>query len=484
MAKSVDRSSLGRLTRIGDGGFGVVSGAPDVVLDGRGGWAYKEFTKDAAWQGEAARQCVELWEQLDAEEQNMLARCAAWPQALVTGETGSVVGFLMPLAGAEFFRQGRNEDYELASLPCAIGLLAQERSWLRDVKQMDLPDVSNEQRLFLLSWVVHAIGVLHKHDWVFGDISGRNILFALGPPRVMLVDCDGAAPESDTSRRQGRSLGYGDVPGLVAGGLQTSVTDIYKLGLLILRTMGPGKKGGTTRDLGRISHFEAELVDLVRRMTATDPGDRPTARDVVATLTNVIQSRIKPPDIRDAYLVGNVRPRGLDLEIIWDIRNASAITIRHSGGAEETVSPRVSPTGTFIRPVLSGPVEIQASSSFGSVTFLAGVLELYDLPSFDFSLQGVPRPSLPRVRRGVPQVIGPRPRPLPALPSLSADALQLPAIRLTGSEAAQRSASQITDAVLRSGEDVRSSVLRSAEGVRRRISDSLEQTIRDARGQS
>ena len=72
----------------------------------------------------------------------------------------------------------------------------------RAAVQLDLRDVDRLERLILLGKLIYAIGRLHKHGWVFGDLSLRNAVFALDPPRVMLIDCDGAAPLSDPARQQ------------------------------------------------------------------------------------------------------------------------------------------------------------------------------------------------------------------------------------------------------------------------------------------
>ena len=32
-----------------------------------------------------------------------------------------------------------------------------------------------------------------SNDWVYGDLSFKNAAFAIRPPRMILLDCDGAA---------------------------------------------------------------------------------------------------------------------------------------------------------------------------------------------------------------------------------------------------------------------------------------------------
>ena len=72
----------------------------------------------------------------------------------------------------------------------------------RAAVQLHLRNVDRLERLILLGQLIHAIGRLHKLGWVFGDVSLRNAVFALDPPRVLLLDCDGAASLSNPARQQ------------------------------------------------------------------------------------------------------------------------------------------------------------------------------------------------------------------------------------------------------------------------------------------
>lgn len=48
-------------------------------------------------------------------------------------------------------------------------------------------------RLVLCARLAHVLGVLHRFDITYGDLSLNNVMFTSGPPgHIMLVDCDAA----------------------------------------------------------------------------------------------------------------------------------------------------------------------------------------------------------------------------------------------------------------------------------------------------
>jgi hypothetical protein len=148
----------------------------------------------------------------------------------------------MPLIPPAFFCQLADpRTGHMKQSPRAMSwLIANEQQ--RQMTRIDLPQIDQTERLILLAQLVYIIGRLHKHGWVFGDLSFNNAVFALNPPRVMLVDCDGAASLADLGRQQG-STPFWDPP--ENAGLQDKQTDCYKLGLAILRCLTPGKGAST-----------------------------------------------------------------------------------------------------------------------------------------------------------------------------------------------------------------------------------------------
>ena len=234
----VRKAKLGQLTFLAEGGFGKVFRVNEFTLPGdKTPLAYKEFTADHAAQARSARGAVAFRERLDPAERAELDYYCAWPRALVQDVRGAVCGLLMPLIPNEFFCQLADADSgQMTSRPREMGWLIASAAQRREA-QIDLREVDHTERLLLLAHLVYAIGRLHKHGWVFGDLSFKNAVFTLDPPRVMLLDCDGAADLADTGRKQS-STPYWDPPECpirAAPGqrrqqdLQDSVTDNYKL---------------------------------------------------------------------------------------------------------------------------------------------------------------------------------------------------------------------------------------------------------------
>ena len=186
----------------------------------------------------------------------------------------------------------------------------------------------------LLAQLVYAIGRLHKHGWVFGDLSFKNAAFALDPPRMMLLDCDGAASLTDQPRKQA-STPFWDPPECSAGrrtvqrqDLQDTLTDVYKLGLAILRCLIPGKGVASTRNPDRLTgQLDAEGAALVTRALDEDRSGRPTAKEVYAYLYKVVSPQVNAPEVRDARLVTPLCPRGMDARVEWQIGNADEVTV-------------------------------------------------------------------------------------------------------------------------------------------------------------
>ena len=105
-------------------------------------------------------------------------------------------------------------------------------------------DLVDTKRLVMLAQLVYVVGRLHKRGWVFGDLSFTNAVFAVNPPRMMLIDCDGAAA-SRPPPRSGAHARLWYRPSARRGfDEQDTMTDAYKLGLAILRCLSPGTGAG------------------------------------------------------------------------------------------------------------------------------------------------------------------------------------------------------------------------------------------------
>src|SRR5579863_5768440 len=375
----VNRVGLGPLKELAEGAYGKVYHAEHYRLPGdSSAIAYKEFTKQKADQARAAEDAVSFRDLLSPADRADLDRCTVWPRALVV-EQGAVVGLLMPLITAEFFFQVPGKtDKKLRDLQWLIASPTQlAANGAQDVDQAD--------RLVLLAQLVYDVARLHKKDWVYGDLSFKNAAFAIDPPRMILLDCDGAAALHNQRRKQAHSLAW-DPPECAQGAMQDRATDVYKLGLAILRCLNPGKNAATMKDPGRVAgKLDATGVDLIARAVDRDPANRPTAKELYAYLRRVVAPFISPPKVIAARLATPLRVRGMDARMEWEIANVSEVIIRVGASAPVTVP--VAATGgpqLYVFPAReSGPVTIEAENRYGGVRVDLGELILYDIPPFD-----------------------------------------------------------------------------------------------------
>ncbi|HVM15879.1 MAG TPA: serine/threonine-protein kinase [Egibacteraceae bacterium] len=138
---------------------------------------------------------------------------------------------------------------------------------------------------------VHAQGIVHR------DVKPANVLLARDG-RVLLADFGIARLTADAARLTGSGLLIGTAaylaPEQVRGGEIGPPADVYSLGLVLLEALTgtqayPGPS--TEAALARLSTppavpdtLPAPWPDLLRRMTATTPADRPAPAEVAAAL--------------------------------------------------------------------------------------------------------------------------------------------------------------------------------------------------------
>ncbi len=377
----VNRADLGPLKELASGGYGKVHHALQYRLPGDpAAIAYKEFTTDVAGQARSAENAVSFRDLLNPADRADLDRCTVWPRAVVE-ERGAVTGLLMPLIPGEFFF----ETTDPASGDTTRKL--RELQWLIATPTLlaenGVADFDDTERFTLLGQLVYEIARLHKQDWVYGDLSFKNAAFAVDPPRMILLDCDGAADTHDLRRKQAHSLGW-EPPECAQVNIQDKATDVYKLGLAILRCLNPGPGAATMKDPRRLAgRLDTAGMALIERAVGQDPARRPTAKELYAYLRRVVAARVTPPEVVAARLVTPLRVRGMDARVEWEIKNVQEITIRAGANPPETVTTNGQPQVHIFRPRASGPVTIEAANRYGAVRVDLGELILYDLPVFD-----------------------------------------------------------------------------------------------------
>jgi hypothetical protein len=396
----VSEKSLGNPKLISEGGFGKVYRLEGYRLPGDPmPLAYKEFTTDVAEQARSAERAVDFRDAMGPGAQAGLDQVAVWPRALVVNQGGTVIGLLMPLIPKDFFFKGNDAmTGEKKDLARGIEWLFTDTAYLAKA-QVDIPHPDPTERLILLGKLVYAVGRLHKHGWVFGDISGKNAVWALRPPRVLLLDCDGAASLSDRHRVQGNTPTW-EPPefGSTQHARQTDVTDVYKLGLAILRALTQTLQA---KDPGRIVAGQAVDVAgamLITRAVDRNPSVRPTAKELYNYLQQVVASVALPPQVVFARLRKTFLIRGQDARVDWQLANATEVTVS-AGGRDHTADPKQHVDGYSFRIDQSGPVTITVSNNFGSLVFDLGEISLYELPPLSVNIPPLPSPCIPDLQR-------------------------------------------------------------------------------------
>jgi hypothetical protein len=414
----VSEKSLGSRKLLSEGGFGKVYRLEDYRLPGDATpLAYKEFSTDIADQARSAERAVDFRDSMSSRGQADLDQVAVWPRALVENQAGAIIGLLMPLIPNDFFFKGKDAmSGDEKDLTRGIEWLFTDAAYLAKA-QVNIPYPDPTERLILLGKLVYAVGRLHKMGWVFGDISGKNEVWALRPPRVLLLDCDGAAPLSDPHRVQGNTPTW-DPPefGSKQHGLQTEGTDVYKLGLAILRAL---TRTMQAKDPGRLAVGQAVDVTgamLVTRAVNPNPRVRPTAKELYAYLRQVVASVAMPPQVTFARLRRRFVIRGHDARVDWQIANATDATLS-AAGHDHKVDLKRHIDGFSFRVDQSGPVTLTVSNNLGSLVFDLGEVSVYELPPVSISIPTLPAPQIPGL-------------PLLSLESMTPVLDKAPAIRL------------------------------------------------------
>ncbi len=259
-------------------------------------------------------------------------------------------------------------------------------------------DIDHVERLLLLAQLCYAIGRLHKHGWVYGDLSYMNAAFALGPPRLMLLDCDGAARLTDLDRVQGVTP-YWEVPELSgnppAQVLQDHQTDVFKLALATLRCLTPGRMVATARNARRLDGVLPPAgVKLIGRALSPDRNERPTVKDLFIYLADTVAALTSPPEIDSARVVNPVCFSGQDVVLAWEVRGAKQIVVRAVGHPAVTLDPDHHPDGYVFKAPHSTEVVVEAVNRYGSAKAELGLVMIFDLPEVAVVIPGVSTPSV------------------------------------------------------------------------------------------
>jgi hypothetical protein len=392
--------------------------------------AYKEYKASAPnlrQRGETVRNSLVFRNSRSLNDLDLLNRYFAWPCELVLDDaTREICGFLMPLADAEFSWERGRVKGQLRTLDW---LAAPESLCQANGVVEDMATVTATDRLFLMTQLTSAVCWLHKSGWVFGDLSFNNVTFALpaGPrqARLMIFDCDDAAALANQQRpEQPHSPNW--VPPECESGQQLEQdfeTDVYKLGLAIIRCLKPEAGALSTKDVNRLAGIlDDEGIALLRRALSPNRSERPSAEDLLSYLEGVIRQLMISPKILDAELVSPLVLRGANAQIIWQIERAEEIRVFVGGDNLQNLVRQGTlvdyPDGCGFPVTQPGQVTVVAANRYGPTKRIIGNVAPFEIPPFGLDFGKLPQPKIPAGPDFTAKPFPPRPAEPPVMPDI------------------------------------------------------------------
>jgi hypothetical protein len=358
---SVQLGQLGRHDVVlGRGGQASVFALPNFTLaDVPGELVYKRYHVPPTSASDL-KKIVSLRSNLDPPARARLDAIAAWPCRIVL-HNGATVGVIMPRIPASYLDtlllpSGRTKD----SLREVLNLFAP----VDRIQKVGRPVPDPAQRLTVCRDFAAALGFLHDElGVVFGDINAKNELWRLGArPMVMFLDCDAVRPRGSVAATKQLNAPDWDPP---EGGELNRATDLYKLGLFILRALVPGAQVSTRRDPAAAGAVLDRVgLDLLTRAVGPVPAARPTAREWTVYLSRLLGEPVGPPALVDVTADRALVLAGRPVEITWTATDAGWIDVVSTGGVAR-VDGR--PGAGVVSVVLdrTGPLTVRAGNEYG-----------------------------------------------------------------------------------------------------------------------
>lgn len=296
MTMEIPRQSLpatASLTRLGTGGEGVVydlpaAAVPQEVRTAAGGRpvVYKEFLhQDSPAEVQHHRAVVGFLGKLGSVQREWLLDRAAWPLAVVVNG-GAVCGILMPKIPAQFFRDFPTPSGGSLRKEADFQMLLNNKAFLKARGIV----IGKKWKLGLLIQGAELLRVLQGAGLVVGDLSARNLLFAVGDSKddqgsVYLIDCDSVSTPGSMNLSGMETPGWSLPSGEKT---QTPEGDRYKFALLVLRVLAGDQM---TRNIGDLpSSAPVQVRRLTERTLSSAPTDRPRFQEWVEVLQTAYSS--------------------------------------------------------------------------------------------------------------------------------------------------------------------------------------------------
>jgi eukaryotic-like serine/threonine-protein kinase len=284
----VDISNLPIGDELGTGGQGRVVTIGGFLVNGQWPTALKIYSAEAAAELDAAalESIVEFPRQLSPEDARWLQENTAWPTVLVE-DAGAACGFLMRVIPEEYYFQFHTQTQGIRQKPADVAFLLNSDQY---VSSSGIT-VSEHDRLSLLAALATALDRLHDLDIFVGDLSPKNLLFSLRPPRpgCFILDCDAMRVRGQTVLKQLHTPDW-EVPDGEPGA--TAAADAYKFGLLAIRLFA---RDQSSRDRGPLAAVSPELGHLAELSQHSDPAQRPLPAAWIAPLLAAVHDASTAP---------------------------------------------------------------------------------------------------------------------------------------------------------------------------------------------
>lgn len=278
----IARDRLGVLTKIGQGGQGVVYRAPNVKTKFAASMVYKEYKPQTLAEIDftaLAAMPALVENSLSYAEGERLISMATWPCALVE-DRSAPTGFVMPAIPDRF-------SIPLTTVKGVSTISAEFQHLLNypTVLQARGINIDEAQRYTLLREVASGLAFLHKHGVCVGDISPKNLLFSLIPQEaVYFIDCDAMRINGVSALQQMETPGW-EAP--AGEELATIYSDAYKLGLLALRLLAGDQ------DTTNLQHIPSTTPNSVRQIITDTLTNKPQQRPLPEAWTYVLGGAIE-----------------------------------------------------------------------------------------------------------------------------------------------------------------------------------------------
>lgn len=401
---------------LGSGGQAKVFELPKLRLpDVPRPLVYKQYKQQpAAAAANGMRKTVALRARLQAEpaKLNGLDAATAWPVRLVVDGGGLVRGQVLPRIHDSFFHDIRLPSGAITRGPREVQFLfiAPDRA-LRG----GTPTPTPAERLTICRDFAATLAFLHDElGVVFGDINARNAVFRLGTePTVMFVDCDAVRPIGDMAAVP--QLNAPDWEPPEGPDVLTKSTDLYKLGLFILRCLTPDNGCSINRDPNQARGvLDAQGLALLKAAIRGPADQRPLAGQWHRYLRRALGEALAPPRLKRVDLDRTVVAAGEPVTLSWSAEDADTVQISGAGVASATPVPGLAGSGTIIvHPTRTATITVTARNQLGEHSLRTGPVAVFDVPSFDDLPVPLPQLDLPRL---TPADIGPVATALPPFP--------------------------------------------------------------------